>query len=240
MVEEEADGPAVGGGAGACGLATARLLAGVFQRGVNHAVVLLRHSAREYSAGKHDLLNPLTPEGRDLARRLGRKIPKHLTLRGYASPPERCMETARLVLAGHRDGGGPVTRHRPLEALGVFYVLDQMKMWRGMQAAGGLVPYLEAWFDGSIPADTLMPPDVASRMLLGVLERKLDAPVDGRQLDVCVYHDITLHLMRSRLLGEPPAGSQVAYLDGLVLFREGGALKLKGVSGAEVTVSPAG
>ena len=44
------------------------------------------------------------------------------------------METAELVLAGHESGGGNVTRHRPLEALGVFYALDQMKMWQGMRS----------------------------------------------------------------------------------------------------------
>ncbi len=55
----------------ACGDAIVELIAGVTERGVHHAVVLLRHSAREYHPQIHDLENPLTDEGRALARRLG-------------------------------------------------------------------------------------------------------------------------------------------------------------------------
>ena len=55
----------------ACGDAIVELVAGVTERGVQHAVVLLRHSALEYNPQIHDLDNPLTDEGRALARRLG-------------------------------------------------------------------------------------------------------------------------------------------------------------------------
>jgi len=211
------------------------MLEAVFGRGVRRAVVLMRHSAREYAPDRHDLLNPLTEEGRRWARELGGALPKHLTVRAYASPPHRCMETAELVLAGHEAGGGAVTRHRPLEALGVFYALDQMKMWQGMRAEG-MIPYLGGWFEGRVPRDALMPADLASRLLLRVLAEKLRSAVAEDQLDVCVSHDMTLYLMRGMLLGEPPASTEVAYLDGLVLFEENGALRLRGLSGAEMTV----
>ena len=223
----------------AWGQATVDLVSTVFDRGTRHAVLLMRHSAREYAPDRHDLHNPLTDRGREWARRFGGALPRHLTLRGYASPPQRCMETAELVLSGHQERGGVITRHRPLEALGIFYVLDQMKMWRGLHAAGGLLPYLEAWFQGEIPPDTLMQPDAASRALLGVLAEKLNASLADAQLDVCVSHDMTLYLMRSRLLGESLSGPAVAYLDGLILFREAGDLKLRGLSGCEVSVSAA-
>ena len=59
----------------------------------------------------------------------------------------------------HGDDGGRVTRHRPIEALGVFYVLDQMRMYRAMTAATGQVPFLAQWFAGAVPADVMMPAD---------------------------------------------------------------------------------
>ncbi len=220
----------------AFGAATLAMLEAVYGRGVRRAVVLMRHSAREYAPDRHDLLNPLTEEGRRWARQLGEALPKHLTVRAYASPPHRCMETAELVLAGHESGGGNVTRHRPLEALGVFYALDQMKMWQGMRSAG-MIPYLGSWFAGEVPRDALMPAAVASRLLLRVLTEKLRSPVAEHQLDVCVSHDMTLYLMRSMLLGVPLTEADVAYLDGLVLFEEAGALKLRGLSGVEMTVA---
>jgi hypothetical protein len=146
------------------------------------------------------------------------------------------METAELILAGHEQAGGEVTRHRPLEALGVFYALDQMKMWQAMRGAGGLVPFVSSWLEGRVPADAIMHAEVASRILIDVLAAKLDTPVASAQLDVCVSHDMTLYLMRTLLLGEPLEGPPVAYLDGIVLFEEAGDLKLKGLTGAEVTL----
>ena len=115
------------------GAATVDLVKNVLDEGIEHAVVLMRHSAREYAPEKHDLENPLTEPGRAYAHRVGMTLPKHLTLRGYASPPHRCMETAELVLAGHAEDGGAVTRHRPLEALGVFYVLDKPLIKRSLR-----------------------------------------------------------------------------------------------------------
>lgn len=215
---------------------TRRLIEDVFDRGASRAVVLMRHSAREYAPDRHDLLNPLTEEGRGWARDLGTALPKSLTLRAYASPPHRCMETAELILAGHEQAGGKVTRHRPLEALGVFYALDQMKMWQAMRGAGGLVPFVSSWLEGRVPTDAIMRAEVASRILIDVLAAKLAAPVATAQLDVCVSHDMTLYLMRTLLLGEPLEGPPVAYLDGIVLFEEAGDLKLKGLTGAEVTL----
>ena len=112
---------------GSYGDAALALMERTAARGAHHSVVLMRHSAREYAPDRHDLDNPLTAQGRAWALAFGEGLPKASTVRGYASPPERCRETAALVLEGHQRGGGAVTRHRPLEALGVFYALDQRK-----------------------------------------------------------------------------------------------------------------
>ena len=151
---------------------TVAMIEEVFAGGAECAVALLRHSARTFEPGLHDLQNQLTDEGRALCRRFGQALPKELTLRGYASPAERCLETAQLILEARRHGGGDVTRHRPVEALGVFYVLDQMKMWRGMEQAGGSTAYLQNWFDGQAPADVMMPPGLAARLVLQVMVEK--------------------------------------------------------------------
>ncbi len=206
------------------GEATLDLVDRVRSDGVRHAVLLMRHSAREFDPELHDLENPLTPEGRELALAVGARLPKEFTCRGYASPPHRCMETAELLLEGHRGGGGAVTRHRPLEALGVFYALDQMKMWRAMSAAGGLVPFLGAWVGGEVPPGTMIPAETAANLVLGVLADKLEHPVADAELDLCISHDMTLYLLREVLLDEPATGPAVAFLDALVLYRQDGGL----------------
>ncbi|MXX30626.1 MAG: histidine phosphatase family protein [Gammaproteobacteria bacterium] len=199
--------------------------------GVGHAAVLLRHSARTFEPGLHDLDNLLTDEGRALCCRFGRRLPKELTLRAYASPAQRCLETAQLILEAHEAEGGSITRHRPVEALGVFYALDQMKMWKGMEAVGGMANYLQSWLAGTVPADAMMPAHWAARLVLGCMAEKLAAPVARPQLDLHVSHDVTLHLLRSALLGEPADSPPVEFLDGLLVWRAEGALWLKSQHG---------
>ncbi len=214
------------------------LIEKVFAGGVDHAAVLLRHSAREYNADMHDLSNPLTDAGRGLCERFGARLDKSLTLRGYASPAERCVETAELILGAHRAQGGGATRCRPVEGLGVFYVLDQMKMWQAMQQAGGMADYLRAWFEGAAPEDAMAPADLAARLVLRVMTGKLATPVAKPQLDILITHDITLHLLRDRLLGEPVEGPEVEFLDALVAFRRDGAWWLRSRHGPARQVSP--
>ena len=198
------------------------LVDSVLSGGVDHGVLLMRHSAREYEPGRHDLLNPLTDEGRALCTRLGRLLPKEVTLRAYSSPAERCVETADLILSSHEEEGGAVSRNRPLEGLGVFYMLDQMKAFLAMREAGGMTPFLARWFDGSLPVDIMLPPQEAAVAVARLCLEKLRSPVHHRQLDVLVSHDMTVYTLRSLLLNQREEFGEIEYLDGLLFFeREG-------------------
>jgi broad specificity phosphatase PhoE len=209
------------------GDAALALIGSLYDDGVDHVVALMRHSAREFEPGRHDLLNPLTDEGRALARRLGNALPKGLLARAYASPAQRCVETAELILEGHKERGGRVARQRPIEALGVFYVLDQMKMYRAMTAATGQAPFLERWFAGAVEGDVMMPADVAAKLVARVAAAKLDAPIARPQLEICVSHDMTLYLVRDRLLGRPVGESGVVnFLDAVVFYHRDGQLMM--------------
>jgi broad specificity phosphatase PhoE len=216
----------------AYGDATLRLVESALAAGARHVGVLMRHSAREFVPGRHDLENPLTDEGRELAERMGAALPKDLLLRGYASPAERCVETAALLLRGHERRGGRVARHRPVEGLGVFYVLDQMRMFRAMQAAEGQVAFLERWFAGDVAPDVMMPADLAARLVARVVTEKLRQPIAAPQLDVCVSHDMTLYLVRDRLLGRAPGSQEVKFLDGVVFYSDDEGTWLAAADGA--------
>jgi hypothetical protein len=214
------------------GEATRALIEDVYSQGVDHVAALVRHSAREFEPGRHDLLNPLTDEGRMFARDFGKSLPKNILVRGYASPAERCVETVQLILQGHGEGGGRVTRHRPIEALGVFYVLDQMKMYRAMTSAAGQVPFLASWFAGGIASDVMMPADLAAKLVGRVVASKLEAPLERPQLDVCVSHDMSLYLVRDRLLGlGVESAGAVDFLDGVVFYERDRRLWMRGLRG---------
>lgn len=209
------------------GDATIELARELAASGVAHMVLLMRHSAREFNPNVHDLVNPLTDEGRDLARRFGELLPKGHTLRGYASPPERCLETAQLALLGHASKGGATTRVRPVEGLGVFYVLDQMKMFRAMGEAGGLDGFVDSWMAGKQPKDMVMPAGIAARLVLDICTSKLDGAMAARQVDLCVSHDLTVHVVRDQLLRQPPASGAVEFLDAIAVYRRDGQLLLQ-------------
>lgn len=222
------------------GAATAALIDSVLDRGVTRAVVFMRHSARTFDPAIHDLANQLTPEGRDLARGLGAALRPGLHLRGYASPPQRCVDTAELLLEGYREGGPQCTtgRTRVLEALGPFYALDQVRMWMGMREAGGLQAYVQQWCDGDIGPDILLEADASARIIGRVLAGRLDAaPVDGPSLDICVSHDISVHMVRDQLLRQGVDRGDVRFLDALVLYRESGELWLRSHLDEPVAVS---
>ncbi len=204
---------------------TARLIApyaGVLRK--RGGVLLMRHSAREFEPGRHDLLNPLTDIGRELSNRLGAALPDGLTLQGYASPAERCLETAQLMLKSYEAcNAGAIGRTRPMEGLGVFYVLDQRKMFRALQAAGGLREFVSVWVRGELAADIVLPARQAVAAVLTALVAKLPNGSAERsakaRFDVCVSHDLTLQVVRSVLYDVLASeDSDVEFLDGLLLF----------------------
>jgi len=205
------------------GETTVELVEQLINEGVEHVVLLMRHSAREFAPGKHDLLNPLTDEGRALARDMGKRLPKELRVRGYSSPAERCVETADLIMTAHKTAGGEITRIRVVEALGVFYVLDQMKMFMAMRDAGGLVSFLQRWFEGGVAQDILMPADLAARLVGRVAKGKLDQSGNKPQLDLLVSHDFTLYTIKDQLLKQDTHRyPDVHFLDGVAFFNRNG------------------
>ena len=205
------------------GETTLQLINELVKEGTEHIVLLMRHSAREYEPGRHDLMNPLTDEGRKLARRLGGAIPKSLNLRGYSSPAERCVETATLIMQAHQEVGGSATRNRVVEGLGVFYVLDQMKMFMAMQEAGSMVNFQKHWFSENVTPDILMPARASAEIIARLALEKLKEKPDRAQLDLLVSHDFTIYLLKDRLLGQDSSRyPNVIYLDGLAFFERDG------------------
>ena len=191
---------------------------------------------REFEPGKHDLLNPLTDEGRELSRLFGKQLPKDLLLRAYSSPADRCVETASLILDSHNVHGGDITRNRQVEALGVFYVLDQMKLYRSMQAAGGQVSFLKKWFDGQMANDIIMPAELAATLVARFIAEKFKSPIRTPQLDVLVSHDMTVFTVRDRLLGQAADDYPVEFLDGLIFFVRNGEHYLQSHHGPETAI----
>lgn len=234
-----------------------QLLRELQQRGVTNTLLLIRHGAREFAPGKHDLENPLTDAGRAAAQAFGAAMPGGFAVRAYASPVTRCTDTAQLALAGYAAQGGNTTRVRPMEGLGVFYALDQMKMYRIMQAAGGLAGLLDEWIGGRVGADVMLDAGGCARALARLLQEKLlleklvqeklqqekssdEVPADAKtmatslhhRLQLLVTHDMTLGLVRHQLLGQSMAKvGPVDFLEGVAVYEHSGEVWMQSPHG---------
>jgi len=221
------------------GQAALALVDGVLGLGVTRAALLMRHSAREFNREIHDLLNPLTDPGRDFCRELGRALPKSLYLRGYHSPPERCAETATLVVDTHTAHGGRAGKTRAVESLGPFWALDQIKMWKAMEALGGNQPFIEAWCQGRLPADVMIDGALSARLIVRSTLERLRAAREPQHLDLCVTHDTTLWLLKDRLLEQPATQVDSEFLDAIVLYEQDDGVWLQSRHGPARNVAAA-
>ena len=225
------------------GDASARMTRAIFGEGVERGVLLMRHSAREYRRDVHDLENPLTAEGRSLAARFGASLPD-VNLRGYSSPVMRCRETGALAIeaSAAAQRGGVISKVRDIEAFGVFYALDQIRMWKGLRKSDGLADYVGQWFAGKVPQSAMMRPQRAVGMVLEVMLDKLTAPAiqaGTPQLDLCVTHDMTIFTMREGAGLEPATGPDVRFMDGLLMYEQDDKVFLASQHGGIVEVDDA-
>ena len=218
---------------------TIALIKPLAEKAVQPVGLIMRHSVRTFLEGVHDLENNLTEEGRDCSLAFGQKLPKSYSLRGYASPPRRCVETCELILEGHREAGGAVSRTRPIEALSVFYVLDQMKMFKILRAEGDLRSFTARWMRGELAPDVVMDAPQAARIIMAAMAAKLKDRPDETRLDLFVSHDMTLHLLKACLLDEPPEdGKPVQFLEGIAFHFDDDALVMQSVSAKFPTRHP--
>lgn len=219
------------------GAPAVRLLEALTNQGVGRIALLARHSVREFNRDVHDLVNPLTPEGREHCGHMGRALPKSLQVRGYASPPERCVETATLVMRAHGEAGGQAGSVRPVESLGVFYALDQIKMWKALQLAGGLSQFVTRWVDDRVAPDAMIPADQAARLIARSALSRLRSGADNDHLDLCVTHDMTILLLKDRLLREPAVENTVDFLEAVALFEADGDVWMQSCQGEPVAIT---
>ncbi len=79
----------------------------------------------------------------------------------------------------------------------------------------------------------MMPADLAAKLVGRVVASKLEAPLERPQLDICVSHDMSLYLVRDRLLGlGVETSGAVDFLDGVVFYERDQQLWMRGLRGA--------
>jgi len=206
------------------GSKTLQVLHDLHAQGVTNYVVLMRHADRPIDHAGNDLAMQISEEGRRDAYAFGRALPCDGLKRFYASPIDRCVETATLIAKGCQDTGGETSpKVTVMDALFAFFVRD-------VERADGLLyetfgqgdPYrfFRDWFDGNYPPEMIDDAAQAARAQLDALLPLLQGPPAG---NICVSHDINLFLIKNYYLGLRPEDHEyIQFLEGVVIYEQDG------------------
>lgn len=151
-------------------------------------VLLIRHAERHPIRSQADGLSAaLTDEGRAAARGLGGRLSDRLADTLYASPVQRCVDTATLVAdAAATRGQAADARVRAVDLLAAAYIEDE-ETWREEYFADDPRTVTRRYCSG----DTI-PGFAPLNEATDTLSRWLQAVCRPGAITLCVTHDIVL------------------------------------------------
>jgi phosphohistidine phosphatase SixA len=177
--------------------------------------LLIRHAAR-YGRDVALHTDGLTPEGREMARRLGERL-EGKPIRLFSSPIQRCVDTATLIAEG-AGCNAEVSITTMLGRPGT-YVIDEEEVDRHL-AVMGLHRFAVEWVNGRIPAKAMAPVPLGTQALMEWVRNNLQES-DG--LDIYVGHDLFLTPVLVNHLGYDIASAGLlGFLDGFTVTEEKG------------------
>ncbi|MFX0022343.1 MAG: histidine phosphatase family protein [Candidatus Hermodarchaeota archaeon] len=187
-------------------------------------IVLLRHSERyeiESVWKPQELL--LTPNGHQVAREFGEKLPIDRPIRIFTSHAPRCHETANEIIEGIKKSGGNVELKgnlEPLYKLGVErnFLLKQIE-------DGDLIKYVQNWIKNAFPHDKaqlLSTYSMNSANIIWNLSHK--APKNC--IDIHVTHEIPIMALRFGWFNLLPDKKWVNFLGGIAFTFQDGRILL--------------
>jgi broad specificity phosphatase PhoE len=206
------------------GSKTLALLYDLRQQGIENYTVLMRHAERPIDSPENDLLMQITEDGKRAAYEFGRGLPADSPFRFFASPVDRCVETADFIEKGALSVGSKTESTQKMERLYAFYIHD-------LRAADGILyemfdrgewaQFFRNWFDGKYPAEIIGDARPAAEILLKALQDLLQQPTPGG--NICVSHDINLFLIKEYYLGLRPEDHEyIQFLEGVIVYERDG------------------
>ena len=184
--------------------------------GPSPGALLIRHAAR-YGGDVALHSDGLTPVGREQARKLGKRIGEHKHIRLFASPVQRCVDTASLIAEG-AGSDAEVSITTMLGRPGT-YVIDEEEVDRHL-AIMGLSRFAVEWVNGRIPVKAMAPIPQGSQALMEWVRGNLREGSDC--LDIYVGHDLFLTpVLINYLSYDIASAGLLGFLDGFTVTMEG-------------------
>jgi len=196
----------------------------------SNLILFLRHSHRESITNVEEMANlGLTEQGKEVAKILGRNLPKDRTIRLYYSAIPRCKETAKNILKGFKESGGKGKLKGPLKHLyqvdgDVEYIVEQIFSNPDEQL-------INRWAAGHFPPDKIQPMNIYSHEAAKIVFNLVkDAP--SNNIDIFVTHDLQVMALRFSWFGLEPIDYWVSYLGGFLISKT--QIKTKLISNGKI------
>jgi broad specificity phosphatase PhoE len=192
---------------------------GLREEKIQKRLVLMRHSVRERDPEKSEADDPISDNGRELARSFGERLYPKCDARIWTSPIGRCVETGARISAGFRETGGNILGSEEIWQLGAFYVKNLKSVSSLLYRTGESIPLIRKWIAGELPTDWM---DEAKGVLITMTKALMDilGALEADQMAICVTHDWNVYLLRTLLLDlNLEQQDPVNYLDGFLLYQ---------------------
>ncbi|MBY9014180.1 MAG: histidine phosphatase family protein [Candidatus Lokiarchaeota archaeon] len=176
-------------------------------------IVILRHSHRnnpKESEKMHEL--KLTPQGHQIAKIFGQKLPLSRKIRLFHSVVDRCQETAEDILTGFESVGGKGTLNGALTPL--FHAGTAPKFFLNVFKNESPIEFIFRWAVGFYSPDTITPFQSYCQNAAEIIWKRVnDAQESG--IDIHITHDIFLIALRYGWFGLPPDQEWIPFLGGV-------------------------
>ena len=187
-------------------------------------IMILRHSHRNDPTELEKLHElRLTPQGHQVAKIFGQKLPNERAIRLYHSPVGRCQETAEDILTGFKAIGGNGALKGALTPL--FFAGTAPKFFLDINVKESPLGFMFRWAVGFYSPDLISPLQNYCQKAAEIIWNGIkDAPERG--IDIHITHDVFLIALRFGWFGIPPSEEWVPFLGGIAFTLTENKIKL--------------
>lgn len=187
-------------------------------------ILVLRHSHRN-NPTKFETIHELrlTPQGHQIAKIFGQKIPTSRKIRLFHSVVDRCQETAEDILTGFESVGGTGTLNGALTPL--FHAGTAPKFFLNLFKNESPLEFMYRWAVGFYSPDKITPFQSYCQNAADVIWKGID-DAQERGIDIHITHDIFLIALRYGWFGLPPEQEWVPFLGGVAFVLSENEIKL--------------
>ena len=152
--------------------------------------IVIRHSERDIITDvRQSIFQLLTPEGKEMARDFGAKLPTKKPIRLFHSMIERCKQTAECIQEGFKSEVYSFSCHDMLTG---FYVYDPESILEDVNISGSY-QFISKWFKGVYSETQIMPAVKARQQMIDTFIQNYNEDF----LDIYVSHDWNVALLSS-------------------------------------------